>query len=125
MVFAIRRTAHFRKKSRAMPATPLTSESDFDSEFDLAVIVANYANSADLPKAEWLTRRDLKRPQTNFHSIELWTRRAKRTMHMFCTVVMVVLLAPVMLLVAMATGLTSHGLIMFQQIRTGLNLRTS
>ncbi len=125
MVFVVRGTAHLRNKPYPMSATHLTSESAFGSDSDLAAIVATYANSADLPQAEWLTRLELRRPQTNLRSIDLWTQRAKRAMDMFCAVAMLVLLAPVMFLVAVAVRLTSPGPILFRQIRTGMNLRTS
>lgn len=108
-----------------MPAPDITSTIKATPEFDLAAIVADYANSAELPPADWLTRLELERPQTNLRSIDLWTRRAKRVMDVFCAAVMFVLLMPVMLLVALAVRLTSPGPILFRQIRTGLNLRSS
>ena len=108
-----------------MSAPNLTSEVALATDSDLAAIVADYANSAELPPAEWLTRLELERPQMNLRSIDLWTQRAKRAMDVFCAVVMLVLLAPVMLLVALAVRLTSPGPMLFRQIRTGLNLRTS
>ncbi len=94
-----------------------------DAEF--ATIVANYAKSEELPSAAWLTRLELELPQTHLRSIDLWTQRAKRVLDLFCAVGMLVLLAPVMLLVALAVRLTSPGPILFRQIRTGLNLRAS
>lgn len=108
-----------------MSAPDLTSEVALATDSDLAAIVADYANSAELPPADWLTRLELERPQTNLRSIDLWTQRAKRAMDVFCAAVMFVLLTPVMLLVALAVRLTSPGPILFRQIRTGLNLRTS
>ena len=108
-----------------MSAPNLTSEVALATDSDLAAIVADYANSAELPPADWLTRLELERPQMNLRSIDLWTQRAKRAMDVFCAVVMLLLLAPVMLLVALAVRLTSPGPMLFRQIRTGLNLRTS
>ncbi len=108
-----------------MSAPDLTSEVALATDSDLAAIVADYANSAELPPADWLTRLELERPQTNLRSIDLWTQQAKRVMDVFCAVVMLVLLTPVMLLVALAVRLTSPGPMLFRQIRTGLNLRTS
>lgn len=108
-----------------MSAPDVTSEVALATDSDLAAIVADYANSAELPPADWLTRLELERPQTNLRSIDLWTQRAKRAMDVFCAAVMFVLLMPVMLLVALAVRLTSPGPILFRQIRTGLNLRTS
>ena len=108
-----------------MSAPNLTSEVALATDSDLAAIVADYANSAELPPADWLTRLELERPQMNLRSIDLWTQRAKRAMDVFCAVVMLLLLAPVMLLVALAVRLTSPGPMLFRQIRTGLNLRTA
>ena len=108
-----------------MHAPNLTSEVALATDSDLATIVADYANSAELPPADWLTRLELERPQMNLRSIDLWTQRAKRAMDVFCAVVMLLLLAPVMLLVALAVRLTSPGPMLFRQIRTGLNLRTA
>ncbi|MFM9965128.1 MAG: sugar transferase [Planctomycetaceae bacterium] len=108
-----------------MSAPHFTSDSVVAADSDLAAIVADYANTDELPPADWLTRLELERPQTNLRSIDLWTRRVKRTLDVFCAVVMLVLLTPVMLLVALAVKLTSPGPVLFRQIRTGLNLRTS
>lgn len=95
------------------------------SEADFVTIVANYAKSEELPSADWLTRLELERPQTNLRSLDVWTRQAKRGMDVCCAVIMLVLLAPVMLLVALAVKLTSPGPVLFRQIRTGLNLRST
>ncbi len=108
-----------------MSATLSPSDSVGVAEPDLAAIVTNYANSSELPPADWLTRLHLEQPQTNLRSIDVWTQQAKRAMDVICAVVMLVLLAPVMLLVALAVKLTSPGPILFRQIRTGLNLRAS
>lgn len=108
-----------------MSASNFSSEPACAQDSDLAAIVAAYANLAELPPADWLIRLELERPQTNLRSIDLWTQRAKRAMDVFCAVGMIVLLAPVMLLVAVAVSLTSPGPILFRQIRTGLNLRSS
>ena len=108
-----------------MAVTILSSHDAVAAEPDLAVIVTNYANSSVLPPADWLTRLHLEQPQTNLRSIDLWTQRAKRAMDVICAVVMLVLLAPVMLLVALAVKLTSPGPMLFRQIRTGLNLRAA
>ena len=108
-----------------MSAQTLSLEPGLAADSDLAVIVADYANSAELPPADWLTRLELERPQTNLRSIDVWTQRAKRTLDVTCATVMLVLLAPVMLLVAVAVRITSPGPILFRQIRTGLNLRSS
>ena len=106
-----------------MSATIPVCEASARSETDFASIVANYAKSEELPSAAWLTRLESERAPTNLRSLDGWTQRAKRWMDVFCAVVMLVLLAPVMLLVALAVRLTSPGPVLFRQIRTGLNLR--
>lgn len=108
-----------------MSATIPACDASVSSEADFATIVANYAKSEQLPPADWLTRLELERPQTNLRTIDRWTQQAKRAMDVLCAVGMLVLLAPVMLLVALAVRLTSPGPILFRQIRTGLNLRGS
>ena len=108
-----------------MSATIIPSDAATSTDTDFAAIVANYARSEELPSAAWLTRVELDRPQTHLRSIDRWTQRAKRALDVFCAVGLLVLLAPVMLLVAVAVRLTSPGPILFRQIRTGLNLRTS
>ena len=108
-----------------MSATLSPSDAAGVAEPDLAAIVTHYASSSELPPADWLTRLHLEQPQKNLRSIDLWTQRAKRALDVTCAVIMLVLLAPVMLLVALAVKLTSPGPILFRQIRTGLNLRTS
>lgn len=108
-----------------MSATLPAVEISATVETDFAEIVANYAKSAELPPADWLTRLDRDCPQMNLRGLDLWTRRAKRGLDVFCAASMLVLLSPVMLLVALAVKLTSPGPILFRQIRTGLNLRAS
>lgn len=108
-----------------MPATLAPCEALLATDAEFATVVANYAKSEELPSAEWLTRLELERPQMHLRSIDRWTQRAKRALDIVCAVGMLVLLAPVMLLVALAVRLTSPGPILFRQIRTGLNLRTS
>lgn len=108
-----------------MSATIPACDASVSSEADFATIVANYAKAEQLPPADWLTRLELERPQTNLRTIDRWTQRAKRAMDLLCAVGMLVVLAPVMLLVALAVKLTSPGPILFRQIRTGLNQRGS
>ena len=113
------------KPRRHMSATISPPDAVISTDAEFATIVANYAKSEELPSADWLTRLELELPQTHLRSIDLWTQRAKRALDVFCAVGMLVLLAPVMLLVALAVRLTSPGPILFRQIRTGLNLRSS
>ena len=108
-----------------MSATISPADAVISTDAEFATIVANYAKSEELPSAAWLTRLELEQSQTHLRSIDLWTQRAKRALDLFCAVGMLVLLAPVMLLVALAVRLTSPGPILFRQIRTGLNLRVS
>ena len=108
-----------------MSATISPADAVISTDAEFATIVANYAKSEELPSAAWLTRLELEQSQTHLRSIDLWTQRAKRALDLFCAVGMLVLLAPVMLLVALAVRLTSPGPILFRQIRTGLNLRAS
>jgi lipopolysaccharide/colanic/teichoic acid biosynthesis glycosyltransferase len=110
---------------RPMPATLAPCDALLATDAEFAAVVANYAKSEELPPADWLIRLELKRPQMHLRSIDRWTQRAKRALDIVCAVSMLVLLAPVMLLVALAVRLTSPGPILFRQIRTGLNLRTS
>ena len=42
-----------------MSAPDLTSEVALATDSDLAAIVADYANAAELPPADWLTRLEL------------------------------------------------------------------
>lgn len=123
MVFALRQNTLGWRSTTLMSAI-LSPSHVASAESDLAAIVTDYANSSELPPADWLTRLHLVQPQTNLRSIDVWTQRAKRAMDVICAVVMLMLLAPVMLLVAVAVKLTSPGPILFRQIRTGLNLRT-
>ena len=113
------------KPRRPMSATISPADAVISTDAEFATIVANYAKSEELPSAAWLTRLELEQSQTHLRSIDLWTQRAKRALDLFCAVGMLVLLAPVMLLVALAVRLTSPGPILFRQIRTGLNLRVS
>ncbi len=108
-----------------MSVTISPCDAAFVPDADFAAIVANYAKSEELPPAEWLIRLELEQPQVNLRSIDQWTQRAKRAMDVVCALIMLVLLAPVMLLVAVAVKLTSPGPMLFRQIRTGLNLRAS
>lgn len=108
-----------------MSATIPACDASVSEEADFATIVANYAKAEQLPPADWLTRLELERPQSNLRTIDRWTQRAKRSMDLLCAIGMLLLLTPVMLLVALAVKLTSPGPILFRQIRTGLNLRGS
>ncbi len=82
-----------------------------------------YVADDSLPSPEWLTKLRLDRPRRNIHCISESTRRWKRILDIVSAVTLLVLLAPVMVLVAIAVRLTSRGPIIFRQTRVGLNLR--
>lgn len=95
-----------------------TSTSDeFGDLFD------HYVADDSLPPPEWLTKLKLARPRRNIHCLSETTRRWKRALDIVSAATLLILLAPVMLLVAIAVWLTSPGPIIFQQTRVGLNLR--
>ena len=99
-----------------LPVPPKSSD-EFGDLFD------NYVGESELPSPEWLTRLNLQRPRRNTRCLTERTRLLKRLTDIFVSSVMLVLLAPIMLLVAVAVRMTSRGPIIFKQTRVGLNLR--
>lgn len=91
---------------------------------DFADLFDQYVGDADLPTTEWLTRLKLDRPRRSTRCLGETTRILKRATDVFVASVLLVLLAPVMLLVAIAVRVTSRGPVIFQQTRVGLNLRS-
>ncbi len=83
----------------------------------------HYIADDSLPSPEWLTQLRLERPRRNIHCLNESTRRWKRVLDIISASALLLLLAPVMLLVAVAVRLTSRGPIIFRQTRVGLNLR--
>ena len=105
-----------------MNATVLELESpstvdEFGDLFD------QYVADDSLPSPEWLTQLHLDRPRRNLHCLSDSTRRWKRMLDIASSATLLILLAPVMLLVAIAVRLTSPGPVIFRQTRVGLNLR--
>ena len=105
-----------------MSATILEKPSpEMDDEF--GDLFDHYVADDSLPSPEWLTQLHLDRPRRNIHCMSESTRRWKRLLDIVSSATLLIVLAPVMLLVAIAVRLTSRGPIVFQQTRVGLNLR--
>lgn len=85
--------------------------------------VAELSDEVEIPHAWWLTRLQLDRPRHDIRSLDPWTRRGKRFLDLTVSLLLLVLLAPVMLLVALAVRLSSPGPVIYRQTRVGLNLR--
>jgi lipopolysaccharide/colanic/teichoic acid biosynthesis glycosyltransferase len=85
--------------------------------------VVEYAAGVPLPSVPWVTRLRLEQPRVNMHSLSPATRVLKRAMDVMLASGLLVVLAPVMLLTALAVKLTSPGPVIFRQTRVGLNLR--
>ncbi len=90
---------------------------------EFADLYDQYVGDVDLPTTEWLTRLKLQRPRRNTRCLGESTRLLKRATDVVVASIMLIILAPVMLLVAVAVRLTSRGPIIFKQTRVGLNLR--
>ncbi|WP_315855442.1 sugar transferase [Rubinisphaera sp. JC750] len=73
--------------------------------------------------AEWMSRLKGQPPRQNVHCLSWRVRLGKRILDVIFASVLLVLLAPVMLLTAIAVKLTSPGPVIFRQTRVGLNLR--
>lgn len=85
--------------------------------------VADYAAAEALPPVPWLTELQHAGERIDLHSIGTGTRALKRVADLVLATGMLIILAPVMLLTAIAVKLTSHGPVIFCQTRVGLNLR--
>lgn len=85
--------------------------------------VVEYASSVSLPPVPWVTRLRLDQPRVNVQSLSAATRVLKRVMDVVLAIGLLIVLAPVMLLTALAVKLTSPGPVIFRQTRVGLNLR--
>ena len=88
---------------------------------ELSDIFDRFVAAEGSPSPEWLTRLRLERPRRSIRCLSESTRRAKRVLDVILSATMLILLAPVMLLVAVAVKLTSRGPIIFRQERVGLN----
>ncbi len=89
----------------------------------LSDLVDLYAVAEYMPPADWVTRLSLERPRRDLRCLGPITRFWKRSLDVFVSIVMLIVLAPVMLGVALMVRLTSPGPIIFRQQRVGLNLR--
>ena len=85
--------------------------------------VADYAAAESLPAVPWLTQLRDQADRVDLHSIGATTRVLKRIADLVLATAMLIVLAPVMLLTALAVKLTSPGPVIFSQTRVGLNLR--
>jgi lipopolysaccharide/colanic/teichoic acid biosynthesis glycosyltransferase len=99
-----------------VPPAPSTND-EFADLFD------HYVADDSLPSPEWLTQLHLERPRRNIRCISESTQRWKRVLDIASSATLLVLLAPVMVLTAIAVRLTSKGPVIFRQTRVGLNLR--
>lgn len=101
----------------------VTEQESQSTTIELADLVEHYAVSQYLPPADWITLLQLERPRRDIRCLAWPTRCMKRVVDLAVAISLVVLLLPVMLLVAVLVKLTSHGPIIFRQVRTGLNQR--
>ena len=85
--------------------------------------VADYAAAESLPAVPWLTQLRDQADRVDLHSIGTMTRVLKRIADLVIATAMLIVLAPVLLLTALAVKLTSPGPVIFSQTRVGLNLR--
>jgi lipopolysaccharide/colanic/teichoic acid biosynthesis glycosyltransferase len=90
---------------------------------ELSDLVDIYAVAEYLPPADWVTRLNLVRPRRDVLCLSGTTRFFKRSLDIVVSLIMIVLLAPVLVLTALAVRLTSPGSVIFRQQRVGLNLR--
>lgn len=90
---------------------------------ELADLVDHFVSDDSLPAPEWLIRLQLERPRRSIHCLSGQTRGIKRAVDVVLSATLLALLAPVMMLVAIAVRLMSPGPIIFRQERVGLNLR--
>jgi lipopolysaccharide/colanic/teichoic acid biosynthesis glycosyltransferase len=85
--------------------------------------IAAYAAPAHIPPVLWLREVPDGHRRRNLRCLSPATRAVKRALDLVLAVGMLIVLAPVMLLVAIAVKLTSRGPVIFRQTRVGLNLR--
>jgi lipopolysaccharide/colanic/teichoic acid biosynthesis glycosyltransferase len=106
----------------AEPTSPSSISNPQSGGF--ADLFDQYVGDTDLPSTEWFTRLKLERPRRNTKCLGETTRMLKRITDVVVAAVLLVVLAPVMVLVALAVRLTSRGPVIFKQTRVGLNLRS-
>ena len=107
----------------SLMSTTVLESVDSPSRDEFADLFDNYVGDDNLPSTEWLTRLQLERPRRNTRCLGETTRFRKRINDIVVSATMLLLLAPVMLLVAIAVRVTSRGPVIFSQTRVGLNLR--
>ncbi len=90
---------------------------------DLAECRTESVASNVVQQIDWLEQHHLNDAVSKVVPVESRTLRFKRMVDVAGAAVMLVLLAPIMVLVALAVRLTSPGPVLFRQVRTGLNLR--
>lgn len=105
-----------------MSVTILDSSSRPETD-EFGDLFDHYVADETLPSPEWLIQLNLARPRRSLHCISEYTRKLKRALDVVVAAVLLVVLAPVMLIVAIAVKLTSPGPVIFRQTRVGLNLR--
>ncbi len=101
----------------------ISTDTTIESENSLSDLVRIYAVSKYMPPADWITHLKLERPRHDIRSVDERTRLIKRLVDIFVSATMLVLLFPLMAFFALLVKLTSPGPVIFQQVRTGLNLR--
>jgi lipopolysaccharide/colanic/teichoic acid biosynthesis glycosyltransferase len=77
-----------------------------------------------IPSLWWFQHIDVGQKRRTLHCLSPSTRLGKRLLDIVVSATLLVLLAPVLLLVAVAVKLTSKGPVIFSQTRVGLNLRS-
>ncbi|MFO1022017.1 MAG: sugar transferase [Planctomycetales bacterium] len=87
-------------------------------------LVQAYAQSPDLPPADWLSRLHLERPRRDLRCLSSATQFGKRCMDILISLGLLIGLSPVLLLLALLVRITSPGPVIFTQVRVGLNLRS-
>lgn len=91
---------------------------------ELSDIYDHYVVDDSLFNVGWLTKLQLESPRRNIRCLSTANRIAKRIGDVVGASLLLIVLAPVMVLVAIAVRLTSPGPVIFSQTRVGLNLRS-
>jgi lipopolysaccharide/colanic/teichoic acid biosynthesis glycosyltransferase len=84
---------------------------------------AQFTDGEPLPDVPWLMRLPGGESRRGVQCLPAATRTAKRIADVVVAATLLVLLSPLMLLIALLVRLTSHGPIIYQQTRVGLNRR--
>ncbi|MCA9079755.1 MAG: sugar transferase [Planctomycetaceae bacterium] len=105
------------------PPQNMTSAQNRSDDHYEDVVEFVTADPLVIPDVWWFDHQDLNIKRQTLHCLGWGTRLGKRVLDIVVSATALVLLAPVMLLVAIAVKLTSRGPMIFQQTRVGLNLR--